>query len=510
MEISARLKSLFTDRRTVRPPTVTELVPLSPSNQSVAEIETIAPPITPEAGQTSPGIESAPDHHPVDPPITPQVPPPPPAYQTPAERIRATNRFEVGDIDLLSDTFQKVNEQPGTAWDDFRGSILALPEWFRQDLDPMSREYADQQRRLWGVISGITENYDPHVNEQHPPAERDVVRFPAYFLRRDALAVDNAGDHVLATGMILKRGGVRPGQWALEYGAGFAQTALHLARLGVNVDTVDISEDFCRYVKLQADFFKVPLTSFHGTFGWNPRGDQKYNLIWFYESFHHCTEFRELVHQLRQHLAPGGKVVLAGEPIHRRENPTLPYPWGLRLAAACVAVVRLRSWFELGFSEDFVVNLFTAAGFTAERMVCNASQYGDGYIFHHRGDRIELGKHWMPILEGATWHGPDPAGGSWTRAESYLTLDATDTFTTLEIVATNHHPCKYAVDMIYGDLNTRVRFNPGERKTFVIDASVKSPRLRFRTNPITPAHDRARNSPDKRALGIFVHEIRYR
>ena len=38
---------------------------------------------------------------------------------------------------------------------------------------------------------------------------------------------------------------------------------------------------------------------FQGRFGDNPRPGQRYELIWFYESFHHCLDFQESSGSLR-------------------------------------------------------------------------------------------------------------------------------------------------------------------------------------------------------------------
>src|SRR5579862_1154084 len=210
-----------------------------------------------------------------------------------AQRIKTTGHFEIADIDLLRITFEQYDFTPGTPWDDFKHSILVMPDWFRFDLDPMSGAYEMQQRQLWRLIAGLDRDYDPDIDEHEmtfPPM--DVVRSPGHYMRRDPLVVNVVANHLLATGMIMMNSALKPGDWALEYGAGFAHTALHLARLGVNVDTVDISEVLCGHVQTQAEFFKVPLSPFKGRFGWNPRGDKKYDFVWFYESFHHCVDFK--------------------------------------------------------------------------------------------------------------------------------------------------------------------------------------------------------------------------
>jgi SAM-dependent methyltransferase len=292
--------------------------------------------------------------------------------------------------------------------------------------------------------------------------------------------------------------------WALEYGAGFAHTALAFARMGVNVDTVDISSTFCGYVKEQADFFNVSLTPFKGLFGDNPRGDQKYDLIWFYESFHHCVDFRNVIQKLKNHLTPDGRILLAGEPIAKRENPAVPYPWGLRLESEVVAVIRNRRWFELGFSEYFLTTLFVNNGYVAEYFDCPMSIFGQVYSFVPRPTKIELGKYWAPDVDEGGWHAPEPMG-RWTREHAAVILDQTDNFEALEITATNHHPNVHPVTITYGDVITVVDFRPGERKSIRIDAGNKAPRIVLSSRTIVPAPA----TGDTRALGIYVHSLEY-
>lgn len=300
----------------------------------------------------------------------------------PVSSAVTTSSFGHEDIGWICETYFNNGSGPGTPWDALRDAHMRLPHWFRQGLDPLSDAYAEQQHRLWQLISGVDRPYEPDIDEkEHSWGDIDPVRAPGYFARRDLLAVSAASDHVLATGMFLKHCGLKPGDWALEYGAGFGQTALALARLGVNVDTVDISTTFCDFVRRQAEFFKVPLTAFHGRFGINPRSDQKYQVIWFYESFHHCVDFQQVVRQLREHLAEGGRVILGGEPIVEREYAAVPYPWGMRLHSEVVAVVRRQHWFELGFSENFLFRLFADAGFVGKRIECEPSLFGRLYVF---------------------------------------------------------------------------------------------------------------------------------
>lgn len=301
---------------------------------------------------------------------------PTPGHESPAW-------FELADIDEVKRAYENPEGMLGAAWVPYAHAHMRLPSWFVPGLDPWSEAYAAQQHRLWAEIAGVADRaYDASVDEADLGWDgADPIRHPGFYMRRDAAAVSSAGDHVLATGMLLKHSGLRPGDWALEYGAGFAQSALALARLGVHVDTVDVSARLCEFVNRQAEHFQVPLQGFHGQFGHAPREGQRYKLIWFYESFHHCVDFRRVVPRLNELLEPGGRIILGGEPIVEREYAAVPYPWGVRLHSEVAVVMRQTRWFELGFSEAFLYELFRRAGFAGWRIECEPSLFGRLYVF---------------------------------------------------------------------------------------------------------------------------------
>ncbi|MDC8772734.1 class I SAM-dependent methyltransferase [Roseateles albus] len=293
----------------------------------------------------------------------------------------ASSTFDAADIETVRRAYYEQGSM-SLEWGPYAHAHMRLPEWFQLGLDPWGEAYMQQQLKLWALIAGTDLPYNPELHEKEADwGTVDPIRQPGFYVRRDPLAVASASDHWIASGMLLKYCGLAFGDWALEYGAGFAQTALALARLGVNVDTVDISPTFCRFVQEQADFFNVPLTAFHAQFGYRPRPEQRYKLIWFYESFHHCLDFSQLVQRLDCLLAPGGRIILGGEPIVEQENAAVPYPWGVRLHSEVAAVVRQQQWMELGFSEPFLYELFARYGFEGKRIECEPSLFGLLYVF---------------------------------------------------------------------------------------------------------------------------------
>jgi SAM-dependent methyltransferase len=384
---------------------------------------------------------------------------------------------------------------------------LTLPAWFRTDLDPYGAEYAGQQKRLWKLIAGVDRDYEPDLDEKEAPlGEFDPVRFPGYFLRRDADAVASASDHVIASGMILKHSGLKPGGWALEYGAGFGQTALAMARLGVNVDTVDISRAFCHYVQQQADHFQVPLKAHLGHFGMNPRPGQKYDLVFFYESFHHCLDWQGLLRALPELLTENGRVVLCGEPMAERAYAAVPYPWGVRLQSDVVATIRRLHWFELGFTEDFLYEIFTRAGFTITRHVCEPSLWGRTYVCERRPPEQHLGLLWLPPELSECWSVPE-ADGRWTLGDARLALDPSPHLRRVEVDIANPFPGPLTLTLAAGSWSHSLTLAAGEQRT-VAWAGNGAGWLDFRCSPRRLGGWRRWWQRDARPFGVFVRRLR--
>jgi SAM-dependent methyltransferase len=424
------------------------------------------------------------------------------------ERIGRSGWFDADQIELIHSTFFGPGQcgAPGGPWEPLRHAHLRLPDWFQPGLDPLSEAYADQQRRLWRLVAGVERDYDVERDEKEADiGEVDPVRFPGYYVRRDPGAVEAASDHVIATGMLLKHCGLRPGDWALEYGAGFGQTALALARLGVHVDTVDVSAAFCEYVRRQGEFFGVPLTAFKGRFGDAPRPEQRYQLVWFYESFHHCLDFVRVVRQLPRLLAPGGKVILSGEPIAERAYAAVPYPWGLRMHSEVVAVVRRQRWFELGFTEDFLFELFAHAGFTVNRVDCPPSLFGRMYVCEYRPNRIMPLTQWLPPELADAW--AEPHGeGRWTRESSRWPIERREVERMIELELENPLPIARSVELDAGGEPLRIELRPHARMRVGTGAAAGATHLTVRSL-VDPSGPWWRRRTLHRP-GVVVHSIR--
>lgn len=126
----------------------------------------------------------------------------------------------------------------------------------------------------------------------------------------------------------------------------------------------------------------MPLTGHVGQFGANPAGEPNaYDLVYFYESFHHCLDFHALIPRLGDLLKPAGRVVMAGEPIIVEHNALMPYPWGIRLDGENVLIMRERGWMELGFREHYLMAKFEEAGYRGVKRTASDFHYATLYEF---------------------------------------------------------------------------------------------------------------------------------
>jgi hypothetical protein len=71
---------------------------------------------------------------------------------------------------------------------------------------------------------------------------------------------------------------------------------------------VDINADTLKVPDTLAAARRINVRSFNGTFLQAP-DDRRYDLILFYESFHHCLHFDTALTGMRQRLNPGGAIL---------------------------------------------------------------------------------------------------------------------------------------------------------------------------------------------------------
>ncbi len=249
---------------------------------------------------------------------------------------------------------------------------LDVPEARRLvGLDPFSAAYRQAALELYLLIRGRTEQGYEAVRDEPSatplPEQLWTGLVPWSF--RDTNMVS---EHLLAWSRIFRHMKLTPGGSVLEYGPGSGQILLMLARLGYRACGVDIDPTALHAIAAQASHLRLSVETEQGSFG-DGFADERFDVILFYEAFHHALEFEKLLIRLHSRLKPGGRLVLCGEPIVGLPSVGIPYPWGPRLDALSAFCIRRFGWMELGFTHDYFAAVTRATGW---RMRCDFTDCG--------------------------------------------------------------------------------------------------------------------------------------
>ena len=226
--------------------------------------------------------------------------------------------------------------------------------------DPFAPEYRDRQLGLYRSIAGRP--YSPANEVTAFDVEQAVLRpFPFY-----TGSGRTAGEHLMAIGFLLRAMALPPGSRVLEFGPGWGNTSVALARLGHRVTVVDIEQRFCELIRRRAAHDRLEIEVVNADFLWVEQARSQFDAVLFFECFHHCSDHLRLLRALDGAVAPRGRVFFGGEPI----TPDFPMPWGLRLDGNSLWAIRKNGWLELGFRDDYFREALTRTGWTGRKMAC--------------------------------------------------------------------------------------------------------------------------------------------
>ncbi len=81
----------------------------------------------------------------------------------------------------------------------------------------------------------------------------------------------------------------------------------------------------------------------------------------YYECLHHAVRPWIALRAAYERLKPGGRVILAGEPVNDHWKS-----WGLRVDNLSVYCIRKFGWFESGWSVPFITGCLQRSGFAID------------------------------------------------------------------------------------------------------------------------------------------------
>lgn len=249
--------------------------------------------------------------------------------------------------------------------------------WLRS-MDPFSPEYRDVVIEIYAKISG-RQGYSPRLNELSPYLVDISDSRPGYYL---AGSTTFAGEIICAMGSVLQTLALRPGQKLLEFGAGEGGIALEAAKCGADVTVVDIEKRYLSLIERRAHAAGVSIRTVLAEFGTSV--GEGYDVVLFYEAFHHSLDHMAVAERIKSMLLPGGRLILAGEPVIGSHNehwrPAVPFPWGLRMDGLSYRAIKAYGWMELGFQHEYLLEMLKRAGYTSEFLRSPATPRADCYI----------------------------------------------------------------------------------------------------------------------------------
>ncbi len=364
-------------------------------------------------------------------------------------------------------------------------------------MDPFSAQYREKVLEVYESVAD-RKDYRPAENELAPYLSEISDLTPGYYLAGSTTFV---GDVLTAMGQVLKHLDAKPGQRILEYGAGEGGIALEAAKAGCEVTVVDIEPKYLELIARRAEAANVSVRTVVGEFGHDVGGG--FDRILFYEAFHHALDHAKVARQLNGMLAPGGYLVLAGEPVFGAHNEhwraTLPYPWGLRLDGLSFRAIQTYGWMELGFDEGYLVEMLTRAGFHTQYHPNLATDRAAAYIAHPYGDELSIGSTFAIAASGRTgeWHVGE-GEHRWTAADEAV-LPLCNRGRPVELTFSHYGPEGQAFEIeangeLFGGVLAR-----GETRTVTLPPS---DRIYIRTKTW-------RVDGDPRSLGLAVRTLKY-
>ena len=399
------------------------------------------------------------------------------------------------------DVWLESVEQAGLVSDDemrrvFHSFRMQLPESFLDD--PMSDAYRDRQFELYRRIASADYMVD---NEQSGFAVDPKRPFPYY-----TESWETVSNQLLAIGFLIQTMALPSGASVLELGAGWGNTTIQLARMGYDVEAIDIDANFVQLIADRAKLIDVPVVVNVGTFLDARHLAKQYDAVLFYECFHHCSDHPALLRDLSDLVRPGGRVFLASEPILEGFHA----PWGLRLDGESLWAIRRHGWLELGFQESYFIELCMRLGWSVRKHQTDVTPLGTIFELRRLGDVIEPGTLRLPPKDDIGWAQPDvpPSTHRFTSAASRLVVPLDLDRASISIEVVNPSTRDLPIEIHHGSHTLVDVVAAATQRSIQIPYDPLAGELRIYTEEWLPTQHLP-GSTDGRRLGIAVRSVSF-
>lgn len=365
--------------------------------------------------------------------------------------------------------------------------------------DPHSDAYRDEVLNVYKKLTGMSYDVDNEWTSTLQDPEDFELGYPWVSKHFNVIAEEIGKPiQVLRTLHALNIDELR----LIEFGAGWANLSIPLAKSGINMTLVDIDRGFLDRAERLAAREGVRMKTICGDF--NEVAQEvhgRFNVAVFQSSFHHCLDFERLIMALRTNiLEPDGMILFVNEPI----SEELQFPWGLRYDGESLWAIMCNKWLELGFHSDFFAEMLLRNGMLPQTVPGIPSLVDQGWkaTIGERG--VQFSELRLPSRFSATFHEWDGAtGGRFCRAISSLPSVGGSGMNGYDIEFVNHSLLPLQFSTGQGSERRTVTLASGERTTQRLSAQ-ESP-LDIRSSTFVP-NDQS-GAKDFRVLGVLIDRV---
>ena len=153
---------------------------------------------------------------------------------------KLAGRRSVASLEELDEILVELEDAAKVSDDELRRVFTTFAMEFPGDppADPRSQAYRDRQFELYEYLHG--KPYDPsHEVSDFDPEKAARQPFPYY-----TESPTTVGNQLIAVGHIIRSLDLRPSSSVLEFGPGWGNTTIALARMGYALTAVDIEKRF--------------------------------------------------------------------------------------------------------------------------------------------------------------------------------------------------------------------------------------------------------------------------
>jgi len=291
-----------------------------------------------------------------------------------SERIRKNHKGcrVVHNLKELDHILKELDEAAAISDDELRRvfKTFRMEFPFSLPIDPYSEEYKRRQFEFYEYLAGKPYNNLNEISEFD--VDSAAIRpFPFY-----TGSSQTVGNHLIAIGHLIRTLDIPAGSSVLEFGPGWGNTTVWLARMGYNVTAIDIERRFVDLISKRGKQKGLDIELINGDFSLIHSMQRTWNAVLFFECFHHCADHHSLIEGLNKVVAPGGKVLFASEPITK----DFYVPWGFRLDGESLWAIRRNGWCELGFQERYFRDLMRKNGWELSKHVCSETPWGEIFV----------------------------------------------------------------------------------------------------------------------------------